>query len=260
MTSAFESPQKSFDGDMSDDRLLQEPSDDCQPDHVWRSKIGPRTKICVGVTAIALIAIILIQASAITTLLQHQINTRDISRKKTSISTGNILHCGRSPEQAKALDCAFDIMDYSWTPRPCFHSSLSQHYLNLTLAQNLSFYLDSSHLQTLPISEILAGKHEYAFTTRIFHTTHCEYYLHRQTQVLMNGLGTSLMRNSSYGLHCLDEVMRPGDKEEGMFTGFHYERCALGLGYLDPSERRRPKGKLGKIVDGGAGNDLVLPP
>ena len=75
----------------------------------------------------------------------------------------------------------------------------------------------------------------------------------------MDGLATSLMRNASYGLHCLEEVVNPGDAGEEMFTGFHYERCAMGLGYLEPSARRRPKGKdLGKVVDGGAGNDLHL--
>lgn len=77
--------------------------------------------------------------------------------------------------------------------------------------------------------------------------------------MLLDGLATSLIRNASYGLHCLNEVMEPGDAGEEMFTGLHYERCAMGLGYLEPSARRRPKGKkLAEVVDGGAGNDLHL--
>lgn len=78
--------------------------------------------------------------------------------------------------------------------------------------------------------------------------------------MLLDGLATSLMRNASYGLHCLEEVRNPGAVGEKMFMGFHYEKCAMGLGHLTPSARRRPNGDLGKIVDGGAGNALKLPP
>ncbi|KAK0124172.1 hypothetical protein ONS95_009154 [Cadophora gregata] len=260
MASKFELPRKSFEDDTSNDRLLQDEPNGF-PDKQHHMSEFRRTLLKYAFISSTTLTILLLSITTSTLLLQKLHFTPNSSRATTpQISPGNILNCGTSPSQARALNCIFDIMDYSWTPKPCFHASLSQYYLDLALSRNLTFHLTSSQSKTLPTSEVLAGKHEYVFTTRIFHTLHCAYFLNRQTSVLMDGLATSLMRNASYGVHCLNEVMEPGNAEEEIFAGFHYERCAMGLGYLEPSARRRPKGKgLGKVVDGGAGNALKLP-
>jgi hypothetical protein len=108
--------------------------------------------------------------------------------------------------------------------------------------------------QILPINEALAAKHEYVFSTRLLHTKHCEYFRQRQSHVILDRLATSLMRNGTYALHCLHEVLRPGDSKERLFTGFHYEKCALGLGYPEPFLRRSPPGTLKYFVANGALN------
>ncbi|KAG4413537.1 hypothetical protein IFR04_013320 [Cadophora malorum] len=260
MASNFEIMRKSSEDEASNDRLLQDGNSEFQEINPPTVNLRHKRLFLFGIGALTLV--VLLQTITISMLLWQNRNSIPTTTYTTTskISPGSILNCGNSPTQALAQNCIFDIMDYSWVPSPCYHASLSQHYLNLALSQNLTFFLSSSQSSVLPTSEILAGKQEYVFTTRLFHSLHCQYYLHRETSVLMDGLATSLMRNASYGVHCLKEVMEPGDAREEMFTGFHYERCAMGMGYLEPSARRRPKGKeLGEVVDGGAGNDLHLP-
>ena len=246
-TSDFASSRKSFDADKSSDRLLSEDNNDFIPPKSRRSWSVNRV-LMLGGAALTLVSVLII---ANVTLLWHR-NAKCSS--EPSISPGSILHCGNSPQQAQDLGCAFDIMDYSWTPKPCFNSTLSHQYFDSLQSSDLTFWNDSDMSQVLPTEEVLAAKHEYVFSTRLLHTKHCEYYLHRQSQVILDGLATSLMRNGTYALHCLDEVLRPGDPKERLFTGFHYEKCALGLGYLEPSLRRPPPGSLRHFVANGALN------
>ncbi|KAE9379889.1 hypothetical protein N431DRAFT_448722 [Stipitochalara longipes BDJ] len=247
--SDFGSPRKSFDDDKSGDRLLPDDSNDFVLSKSQRLSTCNRVLLYFGCAAVILFVAFFAMANAI--LLWHR-NTSSSSRP--SISPGSILHCGHSPQQAKALGCVFDIMDYSWTPKPCFNSTLSLRYWNDLQTLGLTFWNDSDMSQVLPLDEVFAAKHEYVFSTRLFHTKHCEYYLHRQSGVILDGLATSLMRNSTYALHCLDEILHPGDPKERLFTGFHYEKCALGLGYLEPSLRRPPPGPLKHWVANGALN------
>ncbi|KAH7318925.1 hypothetical protein BKA65DRAFT_569027, partial [Rhexocercosporidium sp. MPI-PUGE-AT-0058] len=246
MTSNLESPRKSFMDDASNNSLSHEQNDEILTH--GKPTIKHRLFLYLGTAIVVLI--ILVQAAAIATRLQHQSHPSKVRGiiPNSQISRGNTLHCGHSLKQARALDCVFDIMDYSWIPRPCFHSELSKQSSDATFGLNVTFWNDAVLAHVLPTEEILNGEYEYVFTHRIFHTKHCKYYLHRQTRVLGDGLGTSLLRNSSYGLHCLRGIMEPGDAGEVMLTRFHYERCPLGLGYLEPSERRRPKAELGVLL------------
>lgn len=251
--SDLDSSRKSFEDETSGDRLLPDHGNDFTTTSAKTISSGYRVLIYIG-GAIVIIAVFLI-ATANITLLWHA-HKSGTCKSAPSIPRGSILHCGSSPEQAQALECAFDVLDYSWTPKPCFNETLSQNYRNDLVSLGLTFWSDPERTQILPNDEIFAAKHEYVFSTRRLHTKHCEYFLHRQTHVLLDGVATSLMRNSTYALHCLNEVLHPGDAEEKLFTGFHYEKCAMGLGYLEPSLRRRPKGSLGHFVDNGAGNPL----
>ncbi|KAF8850045.1 hypothetical protein BDZ45DRAFT_752123 [Acephala macrosclerotiorum] len=252
--SEFDSSRKSFENDSSGDRLLPDHNNDFITTSARTTSRCHRVLLYFG-GAIILLAVVLL-ATANITLLWHAHKAPRTCTSWPSIPLGSILHCGHSPEQAQALGCAFDVLDYSWTPKPCFNETLSRKYRNDLVSLGLTFWSDPERTEILPNDEIFAAKHEYVFSTRRLHTKHCEYFLHRQTHVLLDGLGTSLMRNSTYALHCLNEVLHPGDAEEKLFTGFHYEKCAMGLGYLEPSLRRRPKGSLGHFVDNGAGNPL----
>lgn len=245
----FESRRKSFEDHTSGDRLLPDYSDNHECRKSRRLSDCNRGLPHIGFATLIL-AVLLITTINFT-LLWH--STRKC-KNEPSIPPGSILHCGHSPQQAQALGCAFDILDYSWTPKPCFNATLSNMYWNDLQSLGLTFWNNSEMSEVIPSNEVLAAKHEYVFSTRLLHTKHCEYYLHRQSHVILDGLATSLMRNSTYALHCLDEVLHPGDSKERLFTGFHYEKCALGLGYLEPSLRRPPPGSLKNFVANGALN------
>jgi hypothetical protein len=245
--SDFDASSKSFEGDKSGDPLLPDNSND----FVLRK--SRRLSCCHQVLfyisgATVILAIVLLTVTNVT-LLSHK-----TCKSRPSIPPSSVLHCGASPKQAEALGCVFDVLDYSWTPKPCFNATLSQAYRNELISLGLAFWNDSDRSQILPNNEVFAAKHEYVFSTRILHTKHCEYFIHRQSHVLLDGLATSLMRNSTYALHCLDEILHPGDPKERLFTGFHYEKCAMGLGYLEPSLRRPPPGSLRHFVANGALN------
>ena len=245
--SDLETSEKPSEDSTSGDRLLP----DISNDYVLRQT--RRTNRCHGLLlylggSIAIGAIVLLTIANVTLLRQRT------CRSAPSIPPASILHCGASPEQARALGCAFDVLDYSWTPKACFNATLSQRYWNGLVSSGLTFWNDSQRTQILSMDDVLAAKHEYVFSTRLLHSKHCEYFLHRQSHVILDGLATSLMRNNTYSLHCLDEVRQPGDPHERLFTGFHYEKCAMGLGYLEPSLRRPPPGSLRHFVANGALN------
>lgn len=246
--SDYDSSPKSFESDTTGDRLLPGHGDDFIHTKPKRRTLWNRTILCLAAASVLVMVVILTTISN-ATFLWHR-----TCQSGPSIPQASILHCGGSPEKARALGCVFDVLDYSWTPKPCFNRTLFQLYRDDLVSSGLTFWNNSEMTQVLPNEEVFAAKHEYVFSTRLLHKKHCEYYLHRQSHVIIDGLATSLMRNSTYSLHCLDEVLRPHDPRERLFTGFHYEKCALGLGYLEPARRRPPPGSLRHWVANGALN------
>lgn len=204
--SDLDSSPKSFEGHTSGDPLLPESphhSNDFFLAKPRRPSYCRRVLFYFGGAVIILAIVSLSITNA--TLVWHR-----TCKSAPSIPPGSILHCGHSPEQAQALGCVFDVLDYSWTPKPCFNTTLSQKYRNDLVSLGLTFWNYSERSQVLPNDEVFAAKHEYVFSTRLLHMKHCEYYIHRQSRVILDGLATSLMRNSTYALHCLDEVLHPG--------------------------------------------------
>lgn len=148
---------------------------------------------------------------------------------------GQILECGTSASEARALGCEFDIMHYSWTPAPCFNRTLSEEYWNGLVSNGIEFWSDYHKNGVLPYDEILAAKHEFAYTSWVLHLKHCQYLIHRQLQTLASGGPVdNLSRNISHSVHCLGEIRTPPDVKTMILTGTGYMKCAYGAGDIGP--------------------------
>lgn len=188
------------------------------------------------------VVIITTLLSTIGTIILFSIYSHDrMSRSSSSAVMEQVLECGTSKEEAMARGCEFDIMNYAWTPTPCYNRTLSDQYWRQLVQDDIKFYEDASRSKSLSYQEILAAKHEYTFTSWKLHLKHCEYLIHRQLQSLTYATPVdNLMRNLSHAEHCLEEVRSPSDQDTVLYTGTTYLRCASGTGYIGPLYWNQP--------------------
>jgi hypothetical protein len=82
------------------------------------------------------------------------------------------MHCGSTPQEARALGCIFDVMSFAWTPPACYDGALSQQIQDKT--GPWVFYLD--HNATMPIGTYDQLTSELVvWTEHSYHVSHCNY-------------------------------------------------------------------------------------
>lgn len=87
--------------------------------------------------------------------------------------------CGNTTLTARAANCVFDSMSFSWLPAACSDPSLTSEFLAL---RNWTWYLDQDQTETVSLEEVVRGEHAQLFVTREYHMYHCTYMwrkLHR---------------------------------------------------------------------------------
>ena len=179
---------------------------------------------CITVATFTIGVVLAILISGAILAIKRPSTTRNIS---SHIRPENILDCGSTPDEARSFGCIFDVMDFSWTPTPCFNTTLSQIYFDFANSKGLQFWNDSAMTKVLSNAHVQRGMHEYLFTTQLFHNIHCEYYIHRQSQLLHYGLPmNNLMRDKNYVLGCIQTIREDKDPQQRLFTGHHFEKCA----------------------------------
>lgn len=125
--------------------------------------------------------------------------------QKSGTSSINILHCGDSPDEARAMGCKFQIHTYAWVPAPCFDPVLQEEWLNL---RDWEYYTDKyDEGEQVDISVALAGERN-LYSTWGQHIEHCAFTWRKFTRS-QSGSGVLLTnRDLSYEHvhHCSDAL------------------------------------------------------
>jgi hypothetical protein len=98
-----------------------------------------------------------------------------------SDNTVKHLHCGSTPDEARALGCVFDVMSFAWTPPACYDHSLSQQFL--AEQGPWTFYLDHNATQPLVFEEL--SDYNIVWTEHSYHVVHCLYAWRRIHQAYL---------------------------------------------------------------------------
>ena len=170
----------------SEDVLSQEPFLGTESVHI-PSKHSRYSVIYLAKCIFFFSGTVLVVVAAAAIIVMAILPRDPVTEGNSPVKPDQVLECGKSPEEARARGCFFDIMHYSWTPEPCYNHTLSQKYWQLLTDLGIEFWNSSSKEHVLPIEEILASKHEFAFTSWLLHLKHCQYLLHRGIQTLAYG-------------------------------------------------------------------------
>lgn len=93
------------------------------------------------------------------------------------------MHCGSTPQEARALNCVFDVMSFAWTPAACYDGALSQQVQDKT--GPWIFYLDHNATQPIPSYERLTNE-LVVWTEHSYHVSHCNYAWERIHRAYLN--------------------------------------------------------------------------
>ncbi|KAJ5729340.1 uncharacterized protein N7483_003848 [Penicillium malachiteum] len=145
------------------------------------------------------------------------------------VAPANILHCGSTPAEAKALDCRFDMFSYAWYPKPCWDKELHDEFFRAH-----SHETDWRMMDYTPVTaaEVLTGTYiDLRPTSGQFHDLHCTYEWRRLIRALANE--------------------RPLDKKLSEFE--HSYHCSHKLLQKDKTHRNETSGTTANLLFGSCG-------
>lgn len=138
-------------------------------------------------------------------------------------------HCGSTPEDAIALGCRFDVLNYSWQPEECFNEMIYNRYWEKSQEHGpLKWYADSSFTQELPQDLELLKHTPYVWTGHRFHVVHCMYgweLFHHSV-----ALGLPMIESISHfnhTMHCADTALDEELEEHLTSIKASYNRCVF---------------------------------
>lgn len=117
----------------------------------------------------------------------------------------HILHCGDSPDQARAMGCKFQIHTYAWVPAPCFDEVLQKEWLDI---RDWEYYTDKyDQGEPANISVALAGERN-LYSTWGQHIEHCAFTWRKFTRAQAGSGVLMTNRDLSYehAHHCSDAL------------------------------------------------------
>jgi hypothetical protein len=98
------------------------------------------------------------------------------------------LPCGKTPEEARARGCEFDMLVTAWLPPRCIDRDLTQEFMDLGKWQ---FYTklhggEEDKFGTYD-PDFMGSVNHTIWTTRSWHTTHCLFMFKKMGRALVNG-------------------------------------------------------------------------
>lgn len=82
-------------------------------------------------------------------------------------------HCGKSPEEAMALGCEWDIMSFGWVHPACFNKAESEEWAAKYGPWEWYPALNSSKSEAIPPEDLPHSR--LVFTQQGYHVVHCLY-------------------------------------------------------------------------------------
>lgn len=93
-------------------------------------------------------------------------------------------HCGQTITEAKARDCIFNPMTYSWELRLCHNDELTAEFLRV---QDWQWYLDSKSQREVDRDLVLAGTYEMLYVTWDYRRHQCVFAWRKLHKAAMEG-------------------------------------------------------------------------
>ncbi|KAH8742626.1 hypothetical protein F5883DRAFT_668311 [Diaporthe sp. PMI_573] len=136
--------------------------------------------------------------------------------------------CGATIQEARALNCAFDVLSLSWLPPTCRDDALTHEFATSGPGPDgeWDYWADANRTSPLTLEEVasLAGRSDgLVYTTLGFHVQHCSYYWRKYWRVV-KGVGALAMEarydQESHVEHCQHVFMSEGSRDLGTTEGF----------------------------------------
>ena len=147
-----------------------------------------------------------------------------------------ILDCGSNPEEARALDCVYDVMMQLWTPRPCYDAPLTERFL---AAGNWTWWADSTATTTMTDEVMALGEHSVVYTSPDYHKMHCVF----AGEKLVRALRTQKpiieqLISYDHAIHCRHKALAAADAK-GAIAPRGFTKCAMYEVWLDALPENR---------------------
>lgn len=136
--------------------------------------------------------------------------------------------CGATIQEARALDCTFDVLSLAWLPPSCIDAALTHEFATSGPGPDGAWDYWAHPNGTTPIAldevAALAGRPDgTVYTSLGFHVLHCSFYWRKQWR-LINGVGAALAMEARYAReshveHCQKVFMMEGSREKGITEG-----------------------------------------
>jgi hypothetical protein len=125
--------------------------------------------------------------------------------------------CGNSPEEAKALGCIFDPMNWHWTRRECFYEEGSEY---AQAKGPWTYYRDANFTEELDLPDAHAmSTQRLMYTEHSWHLQHCVYALKSLHRAAM--LDKWIPEEAAswpHSLHCMNVFEMMGTPPETLNT------------------------------------------
>ena len=122
-------------------------------------------------------------------------------------------NCGSSPSTARARNCSFDIMSFSWLPAPCYDGALTDEFLSRS---DWSWWRYADQMneerETVPQSVVGIGEHDSLFVVWEYHLQHCLFMWQKLHRALSpdGGYVDTYISNLNHTMHCQKMLMLRG--------------------------------------------------
>lgn len=125
-----------------------------------------------------------------------------------------IATCGNTIEEAKALNCTWDLLAMAWLPPACIDKALADEFRT---QGPWRYFADPDGIEELFEEELQyrVGKGHEFYTSLKYHRTHCSYQWRKMHRAMQ--MGTKIenkLADYHHTMHCGDVIMQGGDMED----------------------------------------------
>lgn len=196
------------------------------PDGAAHSRIK---SFCLGFLASAMVFIILIGLGG--TIAIH--NWRP-SLSEVAISTGiDPSFCGKSPTEARAAGCRFEVNNFAWLHPDCYDEELDRDWTAGPLAKDLEFWEERGGKGPIPKELVMEGEVELVWVNTRQHRRHCLFVWEKYQRAAMNRRPMDNWTiDYHHTKHCIDLIRDPDNETPddlvSSYLTLKYPTCDYG--------------------------------
>ncbi|KAL3420220.1 hypothetical protein PVAG01_08719 [Phlyctema vagabunda] len=170
--------------------------------HKHKNTLIYRLALCISVNLVFFFALIVVASVLLSPRDESVAPTPDIDR----------YDCGNSTSTATAANCEFDLLTYSYLPKPCIDRQTSMEFKEWLLSGDRAysswpFYADPEGREKIPDEEALSkyiGSR--VWTTQEEHLGHCIFLMRRYHKIPKERF-TSFYLTYEHAVHCSNEIL-----------------------------------------------------